>query len=184
MLSFDVLNPGENQASPDVFVYSPVSDDWELMHPPGGGGVELFGIEGFNDPMLISSPEFTICKMGQSSPVSSRVNLITITMQVSVALLGTDLAVIQITNLTGAEMNNEVSLRAVTDGNEAEYLFCGPTGQRRTGTWIEGNATLQLQLCPDKQMRVHELYTVAFEVMNPTVDQDSPRSVSRHSGRL
>ena len=188
MLSFDVLNPSFSQQSPEVSILSPLSywivGESELLHKPGGGGVTLYGVAGFNDPMQVMVPEFIISTIAQSTPVSGIVNVISVTIEPSVALSGYDLSVIRMTNLTGAEMPTNVVLSAVGGGNAGHELFCGTSGQTSLSIWNMTTSELILQLCENKSMAVGVQYTFEFSIMNPTQDQESPNIMIEARGRV
>ena len=118
-VSFNVTNPSFNQESPTITISAgamvPGSgiDAVEAVKP----GLTVLGVANGNDPMRVVIPEFVVRTASQSTPVSGATNRITVGLEVSVDLSGTDHSLITLSNLTGVQLNGQVPIDAVDGGH-------------------------------------------------------------------
>ncbi|KAJ1466348.1 hypothetical protein T484DRAFT_1861907 [Baffinella frigidus] len=171
VFTFWMTNPVENQEA------AVVSASTTLKTKPFEMDINTesaFEVAGFHQIGRTIVPEFLTQNVQQSSPVAGMPNRITVELELSVLLSGSDSSAITISNLVGAQSAPTLSLDAVKNGNGAESLFCGQSGERSVGIWNNESSTVVLVLCADKTMYAGVLYSMAFTITNPSGDQDSP----------
>ena len=114
-----------------------------------------------DQPLQIDQPGFLSKSVGHSSPFVSAVNTITATFSLNFEL--TRPAKITIMGIMGRS----------TPSNEALSVESGAL-LSETGVWMQDTGSLVLSLAENTQASAGENYTVAFDVVNPPIPQNSP----------
>jgi hypothetical protein len=155
-LSFVLLNPAVQQASPPVSIE---------VHGTKASRVRLDSAVGNGAPLLVAG--FVQMSIGQSTPSPQANNTITATLSLNVILRPTSLAVITIAGLVGSQTNSSELSLTVTRNAMSTSDF-GPTA-----IWDGANGTLLLTV-RHAILYPEFTYRVSFVLQNPTSAQDSP----------
>eukprot|EP00290_Baffinella_frigidus_P040657 CAMPEP_0180321864 /NCGR_PEP_ID=MMETSP0988-20121125/36374_1 /TAXON_ID=697907 /ORGANISM="non described non described, Strain CCMP2293" /LENGTH=487 /DNA_ID=CAMNT_0022307767 /DNA_START=8 /DNA_END=1469 /DNA_ORIENTATION=- len=121
VVSFNITNPGESQGSPDVSVEA--GSDAEsapfvasaVMTKPVYTGALQRGVGNITDVMYVVRPEFVIKSIGQSTPLAGLSNDITVTLQPSFYLRGSENVIEFVTKSIGqstplAGLSNDITV--------------------------------------------------------------------------
>lgn len=123
-----------------------------------------------NAPLALS--EFTVKDIAQQTPMAGAPNSITVSLQSSVELSGSNSSNITIFNLTGLTASSVINLTPVSGGASGHSLFCHD--MVTVGTAALDNSMLQLSLCENRALIANTLYAFAFSVSNPPAEQPPP----------
>ena len=110
VVGFDLVNPAVAQASPAVSIEADAAVD---AHDVGReamskNGSALYGVSNGADPLTVVVPEFLIKSIQQSTPVSSAINTLTITLIANYNLASRSR--VTISGLTGSMTSDSASL--------------------------------------------------------------------------
>eukprot|EP00290_Baffinella_frigidus_P032647 CAMPEP_0180267574 /NCGR_PEP_ID=MMETSP0988-20121125/1636_1 /TAXON_ID=697907 /ORGANISM="non described non described, Strain CCMP2293" /LENGTH=251 /DNA_ID=CAMNT_0022238291 /DNA_START=10 /DNA_END=762 /DNA_ORIENTATION=- len=130
-ITFYVTNPTTLQNSPDMFIKPSDPIFGGVLDLVKGNPGTFFGIAGFYQPMKVVRFELTNKRIAQSTPVASRVNTLTVTLESTLALTAADSSVITISNLMGAV----VASQSMALSGDAKAKFCAPGGAAGTAAW-------------------------------------------------
>jgi hypothetical protein len=145
------------------------------MDKPVYQGALVYGVGGVSDVMKVRVPEFLIKKIGQSSPFSGQINVLTVTLQTAFELSGSFSYVVTISNLQGMNISGDtVPLLSVEGGSDGQYLFSSDDGAKSVGSWVDDTDSLVLNVRVDKTIQAGLLYKFAFSCTNQNVGSKSP----------
>jgi hypothetical protein len=186
VVSFDVLNPDFEQAAPSLTIRAFDADGRLLVNtgicrPSAQSGASEYQSWGLADPMRISTVGFKIASVSQSSAVAAALNVLYVTLQSSLTLLGNartadDVSdsskppVFVMSGFYGLNMydfsSTWIQLFDVHNGGHA--LFCA---EDRAGRAIfnASSGEISLVLCPGSRMWAGHNYAFAFRFMNPVI---------------
>ena len=153
---FDVANPNEQQASPEIFIEA----SWGLFSGIPRAKMQknltaLVGVEGGSAPLMIVQPSFTTAVVSQSSPLASARNTFTIELTPNMDL---DDATVIVSGFVGARpCSHPVSITMKLDGASTnDEVF----GDFRLDS---GGITFQVQ-----QLKSLAQNSFSFQVRNPS----------------
>eukprot|EP00802_Teleaulax_amphioxeia_P009685 Tamp_09706.p1 GENE.Tamp_09706~~Tamp_09706.p1 ORF type:complete len:378 (+),score=62.33 Tamp_09706:95-1135(+) len=135
------------------------------MDPPNA---PLLGVHNGANPLVVVLPEFDVRKIGQSNPLASGSNTITVTIQTNVNLAQADSSVVTITGLTGAPDRASLALTSVS--NSAADLFTDGASQ---GKGVLSSETLTLTVHTGQTVAGGTQYVFSFVITNPSAAQDA-----------
>ena len=159
--SFHVLNPVEASQVAQTFRISAQS-----------GCANLAAQDMVGQVLLVSAPEITVSKAGQSHPFPCTTNTITVTLQSNMHLRGVDGASLLLRNLDGAIVGSTGEMVHVLDasgGSRHQTLFVGSAG-----LWQEDVQGVNLTLASSKNIIAGLDYRFSFEIENPVVQAHGP----------
>ena len=159
--SFHVLNPVEASQVAETFRISAQS-----------GCANLAAQDMVGQVLLVSAPEITVSKAGQSHPFPCTTNTITVTLQSNMHLRGVDGASLLLRNLDGAIVGSTGEMVHVLDasgGSRHQTLFVGSAG-----LWQEDVQGVNLTLASSKNIIAGLDYRFSFEIENPVVQAHGP----------
>ena len=135
------------------------------MDPPNA---PLLGVHNGANPLVVVLPEFDVRKIGQSNPLASGSNTITVTIQTNVNLAQADSSVVTITGLTGAPDSASLALTSVS--NSAADFFTDGASQ---GKGVLSSETLTLTVHTGQTVAGGTQYVFSFVITNPSAAQDA-----------
>jgi len=157
---FDVTNPSDaNTAGPvSIAASGSATITSTAMSKPG---TALFGVTNGADPLMVVFPSFSIKSIEQSTPVSSAINKLTVTLTVNYDLKSG--STVTILGLTGSQTADNTAL-AVTSTNH----FLGTHG-----AWTKATGKLVLTVAGTGTV-AGSFCEVTFALQNTAGEQASP----------
>jgi len=169
-----VRNGAVGQASPSVSIKATVKaadgvhdgeGRLEAMVKPGTAAL---GVDGGADPLLVHAAGFRATLMGQSSPLASASNTLTLTLEPDCDMAG------------GSNVTLSGLTQTQTEDSEALAVSSSPAGVvGETAGWSKGSGQLILRVLPEG-LKNHTSYRVWFVLQNQASGQASP-GVSIHA---
>jgi len=120
---------------------------------------------------------FDVRKIGQSTPLAGAANTITVTIQTSASLLGTDSSTVTILGLTNAPNNPSLPLSSVENGG-ADLFSDGAT----QGKGALSSGTLTLAVYTGQTVTAGTRYAFSFSITNPAYAQNAGTVTIQASG--
>ena len=163
---FELQNNYEGQSSPSVTISATVkATKYDSPVAPSAmtsSTASILGVEGGTAPLLVLVPIFSTKSIGQSNPLASARNNITVTLQANCDFVPG--SVLNISNLVGTQTGSLSELP----------LWSMPSGAiSSSGSWAQGEGALIITVS-GSGMFGNTTYIVWFEVLNPAAGQASP----------
>ena len=157
-LAFQITNPSSVQPAQTISIAASGAATFELadMSVPG---VNIFGVTGGANPLLVVEPTFNVKSIQQNTPLSGSTNTITVTLTANIDLA--DGSSVTILGLTGSQTNDASLTVTSTSG------LLGVTG---TWTKAEGKLVLTAEAGGTSAGAACE---VKFNLMNSAQQQSS-----------
>eukprot|EP00961_Rhodomonas_salina_P165986 2236630-Rhodomonas_salina.2 len=176
-LSFNLTNPVASSWSPVIRIRADGTANFQQSQMVEPGVLQSrYGVRGAADPIFVIIPKFLDRTIGQSSPVESFNNTLTVTLVTNVDL--TEDVHITISGLSGARASRSLELQT-----SSLNLFCNPsTGEANSGSWDGFLFALTLRPCTNMVVAPDTEVIVSFDVQNPAEEQDSPEIVISAAG--
>jgi hypothetical protein len=122
---------------------------------------------------------FTLKNIGQSTQYTSALNTLTVSLQVSLDITGSQALPAHytasglphkliITGFGGISLGGTVALKAVSGGNDGHTLFCVGDTNRSAASANSSAGSMVLTLCADSTMTKYVTYIFAFDITNPS----------------
>jgi hypothetical protein len=170
VISFEITNPSAAQEAAAVTIAASSgtgSENYpsaELTTDPSSA--DRYGVTDGGKPMKVVVPSFIAKSIGQSNPVASGLNNITVTIQTNINLNHS--SSLTVSGLNGAPDNPSLALNSVA--HSAADLFGGGMTQG-TGTMKEGTLTLMVFTC--QTVAAGTQYIFSFAITNPSAAQEA-----------
>ena len=161
VLSFTVRNGLVNQDSPSISIGATMPSGAQIavtvMSVPN---TDLLDVANGTDPLRVFAPSFTICSIGQSNPLASASNTLTVTIQ-------TDHGLVQGSNITifGLFGTSTASGTIAVKSNVSYAVSAN-------GIWNQSVGMLVIAVLQD--LRSNLSYTLTFSLRNGVNAQGSP----------
>jgi hypothetical protein len=122
-------------------------------------------------PTQLHSSRFTRKEIGQSNPMASGKNRISVTLVADASLAASNNSIVTITGLWNAQALTPLTL--IDQGDDGETIFSDGSTQAR-GTWDAAAFTLTLAVYQGLTLMNDTTYTFAFDIENPSIAQTPP----------
>jgi hypothetical protein len=166
ILSFQLINPDYEQSTASKVLISAAGSANISIVPMVTPSRVLYGISNGTDPLVMVRTLFKIYDIGQSTPLATLINTITVSLVASLHLGASDGALIRITGISNAiTPSSSVQLF----GGNGTSLFSDEAGA--SGRLLHVNQTFFLRLAADQIMLKDQLYVFSFNVTNPRLNQ-------------
>ena len=169
ILSFQLKNPDYEQSTArkvSISAAGSVNISIVPLVPPSR---VLHGISNGTDPLVMVRTLFKIYDIGQSTPLATLINTITVSLVAPLHLGASDGALIRITGILNAiTPSSSVQLFG---GNGTSLFSDEGSSVGASGRLLHVNQTFFLHLAADQTMLKDQLYVFSFNVTNPRLNQ-------------
>ncbi|KAJ1478016.1 hypothetical protein T484DRAFT_1819073, partial [Baffinella frigidus] len=172
-IAFTVRNPDHDQESPLVLVEATGVQVRVGTAPVVKSTASILGLLEGAAPLRVVVPRFMTKVMQQSTPISSVVNTIIVTLRSSISLSASINTRIAISHFDGyVQSATSITIQDAGDQPFAA-LICKGTASRRM-TWTQAQKEIVLEVCAGRTIVHSTDYVFSFAITNPGADQASP----------
>eukprot|EP00961_Rhodomonas_salina_P224443 3034268-Rhodomonas_salina.1 len=175
-LSFQVVNPREEQESPAVSISASSQVDFPLVAMSKVDN-PVDGVLGGSKPLLVIIPKFSQLEVVQTVPVVNTSNLIVFSVRINVNLAAADNSEITISGLRGA------SLAQSANGTQS-FGLSGPASNKLCSVGPYLPETVVLRVCDGLIFEGSQTQVFTLMLMNPAQEQIAPTLAIEASGSV